>query len=199
MDSSKEQIVPFDELDDFEIAEGDPDVRGWDVMSSDGKKIGEVDNLLIDTGAMKVRYLDVDIDDSLLNDANDNRHILVPIGYARLDEENDQVMVDTLHSGSIMGLPAYTHAPLTREFETEVRQSYDAGYNSQNTGKGYYEHEHFDDNVFGSGRPSTGGTGLTDEALASRRDRAAGEARHIDGRIPERQAASGRTEENRDR
>lgn len=148
MDKSLDRVVPFDELDDFDIAEGDPDIRGWDVHSSDGRKIGEVDNLLIDTGAMKVRYLDVDVDDDLLNDRNDDRHILVPIGYARLDEENDHVMMDNLASTDVMGLPVYTHAPITREFETEVRQSYDTSYNAENVDRDFYAHSHFDDNNF---------------------------------------------------
>ena len=55
-------MVPLDQLDDFRVASGDPDVRGWEVVGSDGGKIGEVDELLVDTRAMKVRYLDVDLD-----------------------------------------------------------------------------------------------------------------------------------------
>jgi hypothetical protein len=30
------------DLDDYEIASGDPDVRGWKVYSADGKEIGKV-------------------------------------------------------------------------------------------------------------------------------------------------------------
>jgi len=37
---------------------GDPDVRGWDARSADGKRIGAVDDMLIDTAATEVRYLD---------------------------------------------------------------------------------------------------------------------------------------------
>ncbi|HET7273834.1 MAG TPA: DUF2382 domain-containing protein [Longimicrobiaceae bacterium] len=197
MDSSMDRVVPLDELDDFEIAEGDPDVRGWEVQASDGSKIGEVDNLLVDTGAMKVRYLDVDIDSSLLTDSNDDRHVLVPIGYARLDEGNDQVRVDNLASSDIMGLPVYTHAPITREFETEVRQSYDNKFNAEKTDSDYYAHEHFDDKKFyGAGRDEKDArVTLSEEELAiGRRQRAAGEVeidkdvetRHVKERVPRR-------------
>ena len=120
MDNLGDNIVPLDQLDDFEIAEGDPDVRGWTVMSSDGRKIGEVDNLLIDVGVMKVRYLDVDIDDDLLLD-DEERHILIPIGYARLDANDDQIFVDELESTRLTDAPVYRREPVTREYETSLR------------------------------------------------------------------------------
>ena len=71
-------IVPLKELDDFKVAKGDPDVRGWDVIAADGTEVGEVEELLVDTAALKVRYLDVELDKDLVN-AKD-RHVLVPIG-----------------------------------------------------------------------------------------------------------------------
>lgn len=126
MDNRTDRIVPLDQMDDFKVADGDPDVRGWDVMSADGTKIGEVDNLLIDSTAMKVRYLDVDIDDDVL-DGGDERHILIPIGYARLDEDDDQVFVDSLDRNSLGSIPAYTHEPLTEEYETSLQGYYGTG------------------------------------------------------------------------
>lgn len=118
MDNSIDRVVPLDDLDDFRVAEGDPDVRGWKVISSDGRKIGEVDTLLVDTGAMKVRYLDVDIDDDLI--AGD-RHVLIPIGFARLDEDSDQIFVDALNSAGIEQLPEYRRGTVSGEFETSLR------------------------------------------------------------------------------
>src|SRR5690606_21310742 len=116
MANEMDRVVPLDELSDYRVADGDPDVRGWEVLASDGRRIGEVDNLLIDTAAMKVRYLDVDLDDEVVGDADEDRHILIPIGYAQLREDDDQILVSSLNSTDIGGLPAYTHAPLTREY-----------------------------------------------------------------------------------
>jgi sporulation protein YlmC with PRC-barrel domain len=118
-----DRVVPLGQLDDFKVADGDPDVRGWEVLASDGRKIGEVDELLVDTSAMKVRYLDVDVDDGVIGDGLD-RHVLIPIGYARLEQERDCVMVDGLASADLNGLPAYDQGPLTRDFESSVRQSF---------------------------------------------------------------------------
>ena len=46
------RIAPLGELDDFKVADGDPDIRGWDVTTQDGRRVGEVDELLVVTGAM---------------------------------------------------------------------------------------------------------------------------------------------------
>jgi photosynthetic reaction center H subunit len=142
-----DRIVPLDELDDFKVAEGDPDVRGWDVMSSDGRKIGEVDDLLVDTSAMKVRYLDVDVDRDLTEDDRD-RHVLIPIGYARLDRDDKNVMVDSLNSSDVVGLPEYTHGGVTREYESDVRQRLDRGYTAGPENEDFYSGEAYDQNRF---------------------------------------------------
>lgn len=120
-----DRVVPLGQLDDFKVADGEPDVRGWEVLASDGRKIGEVDELLVDTAAMKVRYLDVDVDDGMVAGATD-RHVLIPIGYARLDEDRDAVMVDALAAADLGGMPAYEQGPLTRHFEASVRESFGA-------------------------------------------------------------------------
>lgn len=157
MQDELDRVVPLDELDDYTVAEGDPDVRGWDVLSADGRKIGEVDNLLVDTAAMKVRYLEVDVDRDILQGSGD-RHILVPIGYARLHEEDDQVLVDTLNSSDVMGLPEYHQAPLTREYESSVRERFDRGFTGAGpTGAGaeFYAGKGYDEDEFYRTRRST--------------------------------------------
>jgi sporulation protein YlmC with PRC-barrel domain len=127
-----DRVVPMDDLDDFRVAGDTPDPRGWEVVASDGRRIGEVDDLLVDTGAMKVRYLDVDVDDEV--SAEPDRHVLVPIGYARLDRDHDRVIVDQLSSADLRAIPAYRHGPITRDFETSVRDSYRRGRPSSAAG-----------------------------------------------------------------
>src|ERR1700710_2009725 len=67
-----------------EIADDEPDIIGWDVRNSQGKKIGEVDELLFDPQSRSVRYLVVDLDDNELDLENDDRRVLIPIGLAEL-------------------------------------------------------------------------------------------------------------------
>lgn len=151
MSDAIDRVVPLDQLDDFEVAEGDPDVRGWKVMGSDGRQVGEVDNLLVDTGAMKVRYLDVDVEDELDPDRKD-RHILVPIGYARLDESDDHVFVDGLTSTELRTMPVYDHTPVTREYETDLRGRFDRNFSGAATGPDFYASDLYDADRFYSAR-----------------------------------------------
>lgn len=198
MNDDLDRVVPLDQLDDFKVADGDPDVRGWEVVASDGRKIGEVDQLLVDTAAMKVRYLDVDVDNDLVAGSSDtsDRHVLIPIGYARLDEGSDRVIVDQLASSDIVGLPEYTHGPITRDFESSVRSRFDSGYTTGATGAAagaaglastgaadttrdtdndFYSHDLYDDNRFYGARRNMEGDEarltLSEEELAVRKQR----------------------------
>jgi len=63
------QVVPLKELKDYKVAKDDPDVRGWEVIARDGRTIGKVNDLLVDTAAMRVRYLDVELDRDLVANA----------------------------------------------------------------------------------------------------------------------------------
>ena len=110
------RVVPLNELDGYKVASDDPDVRGWEVISSDGRRIGKVEQLLVDTAAMKVRYLDVDVDDDLV--AGD-RHVLVPIGYARLDEDRSSVFVDNLASTQVADLPVYARGAVAGDLDAD--------------------------------------------------------------------------------
>lgn len=59
---SAARIVPLSDLHGHKVASGDPDVRGWPVVAGDGRTVGRVDGLLVDTAKMRVRYLDVILD-----------------------------------------------------------------------------------------------------------------------------------------
>lgn len=82
------RLVGMDEVDDFKIADGEPDVRGWDVYSSAGVFVGTVDDLLIDPELRQVVMLDIDLKDS----ANRGR---APIKAAWLDRDRNRVIIDS--------------------------------------------------------------------------------------------------------
>jgi hypothetical protein len=134
--------------DDYKIASDDPDVRGWDVMDSTGNKIGEVDELIVDTNAMKVRYLEVDVDNDLL-DGDDDRHILIPIGSATLDHSGKNVLVSTFNSSSLASYPAYSGETISREYEHSVVSAFSPSYQSGSVANDrFYEGDHFDSKKF---------------------------------------------------
>ncbi|HEX9108693.1 MAG TPA: PRC-barrel domain-containing protein, partial [Longimicrobiales bacterium] len=97
-------LVPMEDAD-VEIEKNEPDPRGWDVISGDGRKIGEVDGMFVDTAAMKVRYLEVPVDnDELELDDDAERRLMIPVRSVELDVDDERVLVPTLQSARIAGL-----------------------------------------------------------------------------------------------
>jgi uncharacterized protein (TIGR02271 family) len=144
-------LASLDDLPDFKVADNDPDIRGWDVELADGQKIGEVHDLIIDTTAMKARYLDVDIDNDVL-DTEEDRHILVPVGCATLNGNADEVRLTGVDIDALRTIPAFQHGEITRDFESQLRGCYpaeSAGVGARAAERGtpddFYGHQHFDE------------------------------------------------------
>jgi sporulation protein YlmC with PRC-barrel domain len=128
---------------DYEVADDHEDVMDWDVVGRDGTKIGEVEDMIVDMQAMKVRYLEVELDDDLPG-VQDDQRMLVPIGMAELDYSNKNVLVSNLNSTMATSFPAYRGEPITREYENSLMSSFSPGYQAgtaQDTS--FYDHEHF--------------------------------------------------------
>lgn len=104
---------------DYEVAPGEPDVRGWEVCLADDQKIGDVDDLIIDPAEGKVRYLDVDLDSSALN-LEKNRHVLVPIAGAQLDTDEEEVLLSGMDREALLRLPDYEG----KQFDTSYDQTF---------------------------------------------------------------------------
>lgn len=114
------------DLDDYKVASDDPDVRGWTLISGDNEKIGKVDELIVDTQRMKVRYLVVDVNEEFGLDKDESR-LLIPIGAARLHEKNNDVIVSGLTSVNLKGYPFFRGSAITRDYEQSIRRFYEAG------------------------------------------------------------------------
>ena len=138
------RLARLDELDDFQVADGDPDIRGWEVKTFDGRKLGKVEELIVDTDAMRVRYMEVKADRAAVG-GNEDRNVLVPIGTARLDDEHDNVLIDRLPTGGFAGTPAYTRDRLDENYERSLRDAY---------GDGKKDRDLFDDQGFWGKRRS---------------------------------------------
>ncbi len=87
------RLYPIDELKDYRIASGEPDVRGWEVRTLNGREVGEVEDLLIDPARGEVVMLEVDLDRS-------GRHVSVPLRSVQLDRERNYIIVDSGDLGS---------------------------------------------------------------------------------------------------
>lgn len=105
-------LRPLSAMDDYKVSSNDPDVRGWDVMASDGKKIGEVDDLLVDASARRVAYLSVNVDRRLLSGGGHSGHVMIPVEDVRLDRQN--VYIDSVASTGLSSLHSFDAGSFSR-------------------------------------------------------------------------------------
>jgi sporulation protein YlmC with PRC-barrel domain len=112
------RLARVGELSNYEVADHHPDVRGWDVVASDDRKIGDVKDLIADTGAMTVRYLDIELDSDYRR-SDDESRVLVPIEQVRLIEDDDVVRLDALASNQARDIPTH-RGTFDREYEGRV-------------------------------------------------------------------------------
>ena len=141
---------------DYEIMDGEPDIRGWDLQDSTGKDIGTIDDLIFDVQSRKVRYMVVDLDKDYIN--NKSNDVLIPIGIAELKKSDDEVLLPGVTPEMLASLPAYNNN-IDTNMETTIRNVLEgvgtAGvgtYLMNDTDKNtddFYNHEHFnEDNLF---------------------------------------------------
>jgi photosynthetic reaction center H subunit len=122
-DPSGRRLARLGELDDFEVDRNDPDVRGWKVFASDNEQIGKVEDLVVDTAAMKVRYLDIELDRDHRRSDEESR-VLIPIDHANLRPDDDEVRLDTIGSGQVADLPTHT-GRYDGSYETTLLTAFD--------------------------------------------------------------------------
>jgi hypothetical protein len=80
------------ELSGYEVAEGEPDLRGWEVVGRDGRRIGAVEDVLVETETRQARFLRVRTegraDEDLAEEAPPTG-ALEPSGIPELDRLSD--------------------------------------------------------------------------------------------------------------
>lgn len=130
MGADLSNLTPLSALHEYDVSDDDSDVRGWDVIASDGQQIGEVQELLVDTSARRVRYLVVDVDTSLRSGSSQGGNVLIPVEGVRLDDRNHKVLVSSVGSTNLSSLSAYDSGQFqsggyaSRGTETSARQGF---------------------------------------------------------------------------
>ncbi|MBK8061181.1 MAG: PRC-barrel domain-containing protein [Gemmatimonadetes bacterium] len=88
------------------------DVRGWDAMLDNGIKLGTVDRIMLDIVSKTPRYLAIKPTDR-------TGHLLVPIGFGRLEQAARQVVLNGLSPDALQKLPILTSEGVTTAFERQ--------------------------------------------------------------------------------
>ena len=111
------KVDRLDRLSDYQVADGEPDPRGWEVIGRDERTLGEVDHLVADTGSMRVRFLSVKLDRGV---DSERRDVLIPIEHVELDTDAKRVLARGFEAGCMSSLPAWSGNALTREEEQQI-------------------------------------------------------------------------------
>ncbi|MDQ4024823.1 MAG: PRC-barrel domain-containing protein [Actinomycetota bacterium] len=82
------RLARLSELAKYKVADGEPDIRGWEVRTISGRQLGEVAELLVDLEAGEVVMLDIDC-------KNGGRHSFAPVRAAMIDRASRVVRLDT--------------------------------------------------------------------------------------------------------
>jgi len=122
MDEMKRRRLQELDRSNFEIVKGEPDIRGWDVKSRTGQKIGSVEELILDAREKKVRYMVVDLNENELK--LKHRKVLIPIGLAELDQRHDDVLMPDVSLDHIVQLPDYDRNNLTADVERRISSTF---------------------------------------------------------------------------
>ena len=77
-------------LSGYQVASDDPDPRGWAVRTSDGQRVGEVQDLLVDKTRMKVEFIEVRTSGNAAGPAG---VLTLPLDAADLDASAREVIV----------------------------------------------------------------------------------------------------------
>lgn len=154
MTEQQKHLYYMNELSDYKISDGYPDVRGWDVKDIDNRVIGKVDNLLVNKVAERVVYLDVEVDKSIIDAKYDpygnpsqtemrefvnkdgENHIIIPIGLVDLNEDSNYVYTDMIDHRTFAETKRYRKGDLiNRQYENQVLGSYQHGQQMRNESK----------------------------------------------------------------
>jgi stress response protein YsnF len=129
---------------DYKIAEGEDNIKGWDVKDAQDHNLGDVDELIFDMESLKVRYLVLDLDKNKELGIK-NREVLIPIGMAELDRKADDVILRNITLDQIRALPDYDKDHLDRNYESRNYASLVGAGAVAGTGSDFYNNENFND------------------------------------------------------
>ena len=151
MNSGNIEYVNLEELSqgDYRVIDGETDITGWPVIDESEVKIGKVRDLLFDPEQNAIRYIIVDLDSAIVGD--EDKAILIPIGYANLGNDKKEVVVPVIESSQYLAMPRYIIGEVTRDTEVQIRSALDSAATSPAEAESaeiphteFYRHHHFD-------------------------------------------------------
>ena len=92
------QVVPLRTVDDWKVADGDMDPRGFTVVGADGAVAGVVSDLWVDRSVKVLRYLEVELEGA-------GRRALLPLHHTDIRRERCSIRVDAATAAQFADAP----------------------------------------------------------------------------------------------
>ena len=166
MTTTNKNLFYLSDLPDYQVAENYCDVRGWNVQDANNRIIGKVDHLLVNKASERVVYLDVEVDEALIQEGHDTyhtpankgvheflnkegeNHLIIPIGMATIDEKNNFVKSNEIKGATFAKAKRFKKGdPIDFGYELDAIRHYkgDNAYHPTNTVDGFYDRAEFID------------------------------------------------------
>lgn len=167
MEKRERNLYRLHELSDYKVASDYPDVRGWKIIDADNNTIGKIDDLIVNKATERVVYLDVEVDEKLVQDGYDvyntpanegahevlnkdgENHVIIPIGSVNIDEDHKHVLSDKIRYDTFRKANRFEKgSAIEREYEVKVFRVYFPEEGSSSTldddNDDFYSHSHFE-------------------------------------------------------
>jgi len=120
-DAGAEPLSPLrrlSEIEEYDVAGGEPDIRGWPLVDTNGRRAGTIEDLLFDPDEKKVRY-------ALLRPQGQPTAPLtpIPVGLLEIAGDTQEVHTPTLSRDDLQALPPYYPGHFNRPEEDLVLQT----------------------------------------------------------------------------
>ncbi len=107
------------ELKGYMIADPAPDIRGWAVQLRDRRAVGTVDDLVVDTNDLIVKYLELKVNREF-SVGEEDEWVLVPMTTVRLDDTASVAVIDRLSVHDIERIPRSRRGQAARRPPTKA-------------------------------------------------------------------------------
>lgn len=160
LNNKESNLFYLDNLGKYKVANSDKDVRGWPVKDASDRVVGKVDSFLVNKNDERVVYLDVEVDDSVIeadykpysskagsgvhdyiNEDGEN-HVIIPVGMAHLNLNDGYVTTKKIDHDTFASTKRIKkRTPIERDYEIIVLDSYNR--NDTQEENSYSENDEF--------------------------------------------------------
>jgi hypothetical protein len=110
--SVPDDLLKLENMYDFEVADGEPDPRGWDLLGKDNEKIGTIKNLLASPSTQMAYFAIVDCSDWL-----ENKFFAVPLSNISFNTDEEKAYSPYIKE-------QFRNAPLYKEDDRDYISHY---------------------------------------------------------------------------